>query len=133
MFASSRFTRTTQRRQHKHKKMNRSILLCLCLCLRLFVVSVNRYDASISTSTSTRRLCLRRTGLHVGFLCLCLCLRLSLRRTCKAGLSSTAVHSGRLHLKTEKKIASFAPETCFPTNNLCYGRIRSVKKIQFSF
>ena len=64
---------------------NHSILLCLCLCLclclRRCVVRVNRHDASINTSATTRRLCLRRTGLHVaGFLCLCL------RRTCKPGL-----------------------------------------------
>ena len=53
---------------------NHSILLCSCLCR--CVVRVNRDDASMST----RRLCLRRTGLHVGFLCLCL------RRTCKPGI-----------------------------------------------
>ena len=46
-----------------------------------------RDDASISTSASTRRLCPRRTGLHVGFLCLCLCLCLWLRRTCKPGFT----------------------------------------------
>ena len=61
---------------------NRSILLCLCLCLRCCVVRVNRNDVSINTNASTRRLCLRRTGLHVGFLCLWLCLC----RTCKPGL-----------------------------------------------
>ena len=63
---------------------NRSILLCLCLCLclRPCVVRVNWDDASISTRESTRSLCLRRTGLHVGFLCLCLCLR----HMCKPGL-----------------------------------------------
>ena len=68
---------TTQAQAQSQQNGNRSILLCLCLCLRRCVVRVNRDDASISTSTSTRRLCLRRTGLHVGFLCLCL------RRTCK--------------------------------------------------
>ena len=62
------------------KDGNRSILLCLCL--RPCVVRVNRDDASINTSASTRRVRLRRTGLHVGFLCLCL----FLRRTYKPGL-----------------------------------------------
>ena len=89
MLASSRFTRTTQRRKHKHKRME--ILLCLCICLRRCVVRVNRDDASISTSASTRRLCLRRTGLHVGFLCLCLCLCLCLRRTCKPGFNEQCI------------------------------------------
>ena len=77
-YALSRFTRTTQRRKHnkhKHKRMEIVPFSCACAC----VVRVNRNDASINTSTSTRRLCLRRTSLHVGFLCLCLCLR----RTCK--------------------------------------------------
>ena len=46
-------------------------------CAYACVVRVNRNNAS----ASTRRLCLRRTGLHAGFLCLCLC------RTCKPGLS----------------------------------------------
>ena len=61
MLASSRFTRTTQR--SKHKRMER------CSCLRRRVVRVNRNDASINTSASTRRLYLRRTGLHVGYAC----------------------------------------------------------------
>ena len=79
---------TTQAHAQAQENGNRSILLYLCLCLRRCVVRVNRDDASISTSASTRRLCLRRTGLHVGFLCLCLCLR----RTCKPGLK------GKCHL-----------------------------------
>ena len=72
---------TTQAQAQENE--NSSILLCLCLCLRRCVVRVNREDASISTSASTRRLCLRRIGLHVGFLCLCL----YLRRTCKPGFN----------------------------------------------
>ena len=64
---------------------NRSIFLCLCLCLRRCVVRVNWNDATISTSANTRHLCLRRTGLDVGFLCLCLCLCLCLSRPCKPG------------------------------------------------
>ena len=79
---------------HVTTQENRSILLCLCLCLRRCVVRVNRDDASISTSASTRRLCLRRTGLHVGFLCLCLCLCLCLRRTCKPGFKNKGDDSG---------------------------------------
>ena len=65
---------TTQAQAQAQENVNRSILLCLCLCLRRGVVRVNRDDASIRTSASTRRLCLRRTALQVGFLCLCLCL-----------------------------------------------------------
>ena len=57
-------------------------LVLVLNCLRRYVLRVNRDDASINTSASTRRLCLRRTGLHVGFLCLCL------RRTCKPGLNT---------------------------------------------
>ena len=61
----------------------------LVLCLRRCVVRVNRNDASINTSADKRRLCLRRTGLHVGFLCLCLCLC----RTCKPGFNITCTLS----------------------------------------
>ena len=70
MLALSRFRHTTQRRKHKHKRKRMEIVpfSCACAC----VVRVNRDNASISTSASTRRLCLRRTGLHVGFLCFCL-------------------------------------------------------------
>ena len=72
-------------RKHKHKHKRMEIVpfscACACACAYACVVRVNRDDASISTSSSTRRLCLRRTGLHVGFLCLCLCLG----RTCKPG------------------------------------------------
>ena len=66
------------RLKHKHKRME--IVPFSRACAYACVVRVNRDDASISTSASTRRLCLRRTGLHVGFLSLCL------RRTCKPDL-----------------------------------------------
>ena len=87
MLASSRFTRTTQRRKHKQKRMEIAQFSCACAytCVVASSVLTVRNDASISTSASTRRLCLRRIGLHVGFLCSCLCL--CLRRTCKPGLN----------------------------------------------
>ena len=69
------------------------LFLRLCWCLRRCVVCVNRDDASISTSASTRRLCLRRTGLHVGFLCFCLCFCSRLRRTCKPGFMKRVIAS----------------------------------------
>ena len=94
MLASLRRTCKPARRKHKHKRKHKALMLAshrftrrfLVLVLMLAwlpVVRVNWHDASISTSASTRRLCLLRTGLHVGFLCLCLCLR----RTCKPGLT----------------------------------------------
>ena len=75
---------TMQAQAQAQKNGNRSILLCLCLCLRRCIVRLKQDDASINTSVNTRHLCLRRTGLHVGFLCLCLCL--CLRRMCKPEL-----------------------------------------------
>ena len=60
-------TTQAQAQAQAQENGNRSILLCLCSCFRRCVVRVNRNGASISTSARTRRLCLRRTGLHVGF------------------------------------------------------------------
>ena len=84
------------RRKHKHKRME--IVPFSCACAYTCVVRVNRNDASIKTST--RRLCLRRTGLHAGFLCL--------RRTCKPGfrLPSSQTRHCSPHYVTRPEIGN---------------------------
>ena len=125
MLALSRFTRTTQR--PKYKRMER------CLILRRYVVRVNRDDASINTSARTRRLCLRRTGLHVGFLCLCL-------RRCKPGfiwhrLSGEKNKSMLQHLLLRYNSKDQYSYRCYITQSVLVSRVecRSDSTAQNSF
>ena len=58
MLASSRFTRTTQRRKHKHKHKHKRMerFPFSCACAYACVVRVHRDNASISISTTEHEL-----------------------------------------------------------------------------
>lgn len=94
------------RYKHKHKRMHIFPFSCACVYAR--VVRLNQDDVSVSINT--RRLYLRRTGLHAGFLCLCFC-RLTLVNATCVTFSLTVPYKGILHFgfsllclyETEKK------------------------------